>query len=161
MDSQQRKHKLDHYASAYSRLIEALEVFPKSMWKLRVQHDPWSIHEIIIHITDSEANSYIRCRRCIAEPGGGVMAYDEERWAVALQYHEQDTDDALELFRLLRLGTAKLIQNLPEELWSHTIEHPENGTMTLEDWFDTYDRHVTEHIAQMQRIYQAWQQTQQ
>ena len=89
------------------------------------------------------------------------MAYDEERWAVALQYHEQDTDDALELFRLLRLGTAKLIQNLPEELWSHTIEHPENGTMTLEDWFDTYDRHVTEHIAQMQRIYQAWQQTQQ
>jgi len=88
------------------------------------------------------------------------MAYDENRWATALHYHDQDTDDALELFKWLRLRTYKLIQTLPESIWSHTIEHPENGTMTLDDWLDTYERHVSEHIQQMQRIYEAWRRQQ-
>lgn len=157
MDITQRKQKFESYATAYTRLMEALEGFPRAMWKEHVEHDPWSIHEIIVHIADSEVNSYIRCRQCIAQPGARVMAYDEESWARKLNYLEQDVDEALELFRLLRLRTARLIQNVPDAAWSNTIEHPENGTMTLEDWFDVYDRHVPEHLEQMQRIYDAWQ----
>jgi hypothetical protein len=32
--------------------------------------------------------------------------------------------------------------------------------MTLGDWLDIYDRHVPDHIAQMQEVYVAWQQAQ-
>ena len=152
----QRQQKIASYAAAHTQLVEALERFPRAMWKEHGAHDPWSIHDIIIHITDSEANSYIRCRRCIAEPGSSVMAYDENAWATALAYPDQDTGDALELFKWLRLRTVKLIQNLPEAVWAQSIEHPENGSMTLDDWLDTYQRHVSEHIEQMQRIYTAW-----
>ncbi len=160
MDSDQRTHTSEAYAMAHTPLVEALRHFPKAMWHVHADDDPWSIHEIIVHITDSEANSYARCRRCIAEPGQRVMAYDENRWASALHYHDQDTDDALELFKWLRLRTAKLIQTVPESVWSHPMEHPENGTMTLDDWLDTYERHVPEHLQQMQRIYEAWRQQQ-
>jgi hypothetical protein len=31
--------------------------------------------------------------------------------------------------------------------------------MTFDDWLDTYDRHVPEHIAQMQAVYNEWQAT--
>lgn len=160
MDSEQRRHKIESYAIAHADLVDALRHFPKEMWHFRSADDPWSIHEVVVHITDSEVNSYTRCRRCIAEPGQSVMAYDENRWATALHYQDQDTDDALELFKWLRLRTYKLIQTLPESTWSHTIEHPENGTMTLDDWLDTYERHVLEHIQQMQRIYEAWRRQQ-
>jgi len=39
------------------------------MWQYRPAPDRWTIHEIVVHIADSEANSYIRCRRCLAEKG--------------------------------------------------------------------------------------------
>lgn len=160
MNNEQRRQKIASYGNAHTQLVEALRQFPLAMWHFKPAPDRWSIHEIIIHITDSEANSYTRCRRCIAEPGQGVMAYDENGWATALHYHDQDTEEAIELFRWLRRLTYNLIQTLPESVWLHTIEHPENGTMTLDDWLDTYERHVSDHIQQMEDNYKAWRKQQ-
>jgi hypothetical protein len=154
--SPDRQTLIESYGSAYNTLITALQAFPAEMWPWRASPDTWTIHEIIVHITDSEANSYVRCRRCIAEPGSTVMAYDEMGWARALHYHERSAEEALELFKWLRRSTYTLIKTLPDAAWAHTIAHPENGAMTLDDWLDVYVRHVPEHIAQMQEVYQAW-----
>ena len=86
------------------------------MWQFRDSHGCWSIHEHVVHIADSEANSYIRCRRFIAEPGESLAGYDENQWATALDYHKQDTEGALELFRLLRLKSDTLIKTLSERV---------------------------------------------
>ena len=91
MNAEQRKPKLESYARAADLLAEALEGFPQQMWQYKPGPDRWSIHEIILHIADSEANSYIRCRCFLAEPGKSIMAYDENRWAVSLRYHDQST----------------------------------------------------------------------
>jgi hypothetical protein len=84
------------------------------------------------------------------------MAYDEAQWARSLDYHQQSPEDALELFKWLRMKTYTLIKSLPEAVWTHTIYHPENGTMTFDDWLDVYERHIPEHIEQMQSNYRAW-----
>jgi uncharacterized damage-inducible protein DinB len=156
MDKAERQCRIESYGSAYQTLINAIREFPKEMWQYRPAPDSWTIHETIIHITDSEANSFIRARKAIAESGSFVIAYDEPRWAKALDYHQQSTNDALELFKWLRGNTYKLIKNQPDAVWSNTIEHSENGTMTLEDWLRTYDDHITAHIAQMQEVYTEW-----
>jgi hypothetical protein len=151
-----RAQKIETYGAAYDELVGALRDFPREMWGYKAPHDPWTIHEIVVHITDSEANSYVRCRRAVAEPGESVMAYDENGWAQSLRYSEQSTDDAIELFRALRRNTYNLIKTLPEETWANTIYHPENGTMTLDDWLAVYERHVRDHVGQMREIYEAW-----
>ncbi len=156
MTVQERQQKIESYGNAHAKLVEALQQFPKEMWQFRSSPEDWTIHEIIVHITDSEVNSYIRCRRFIAESEKPLMAYDEERWAKVLDYHNQSTDDALALFKWLRGNTYNLIKSLPESTWANSVHHPENGTMTLDDWLDVYDRHVPEHIEQMRRVYQAW-----
>src|SRR6476660_5231837 len=153
MSTEDRARKIESYGRAYEILTQALDEFPTEMWHFKTSPDDWSIHELVVHITDSEANSFARCRRCIAEPGKDVMAYDENTWARTLQYANQSTEDALELFKLLRRTTYKLIKTLPESTWSNTIYHPENGTMTLDDWLDVYERHIPEHVAQMKRNY--------
>ena len=127
------------------------------MWQYRAAPDGWTIHEIIVHITDSEANSYARCRRLIAESGSTVMAYNEMAWAQRLNYHAQSPDAALELFKQLRVASYELIKTLPEKMWANTVVHSENGVMTMDDWLDVYDRHVPDHIAQMQEVHAAWQ----
>jgi hypothetical protein len=156
MTHAERLKKIESYGQAYDKLIAALLRFPREMWQYRPSSDRWTIHEIIIHLADSEANSYTRCRRFIAEPGSTVMAYDEMAWAQRLNYHAQSPEAALELFRQLR-SSYELIKTLPEAIWANTIVHPENGVMTLDDWLDVYDRHIPDHIAQMQEVYAAWQ----
>lgn len=156
MTPEERREKIKSYGMAYQLLVAALERYPRPMWQFRLSPDHWTIHEIVVHIADSEASSYFRCRRLLAEPGSTVPGYDEVRWARELSYHEQSTDDAVELFKWLRYKTYRLIENIPETAWSHTVEHSESGTMTMDDWLDTYARHIPEHIAQMDAIYADW-----
>ncbi len=156
MNPKERARKIESYSYAHALLVDALKEFPKEMWQFRDEHGCWSIHEHIIHITDSEANSYIRCRRIIAEQGESLMAYDENQWASALDYHDQSIEDALALFEWLRRKSYTLIKTLPEPVWAHASYHPENGDTTLDDWLDTYERHVPEHIEYMRQNYDAW-----
>jgi hypothetical protein len=152
-----RQEKIESYGAAHGVLAAVLERFPQDMRQFRPAPDRWTIHEIVVHIADSEANSYVRCRRLLAEPGSTVMGYDEWRWAKTLDYHAQSTDEAVELFRWLRRLSYRLIKDQPEEVWANTVHHTESGPMTLDQWLDIYDRHVPDHVAQMQAVYEDWQ----
>jgi hypothetical protein len=156
MTPEERKQKIETYGTAHQLLTTAILRFPQEMWKFRPAPDRWTIHEIIIHIADSEVNSYVRCRRLIAEPGSTVLGYNEETWARDLNYHDQSPTEALELFKWLRRKSYTLIRGQPAAVWAHTVNHTENGPMTLDDWLDTYERHVPEHIAQMEAVYADW-----
>jgi uncharacterized damage-inducible protein DinB len=156
MNKPERMVLLDMYERAYDLLVEALAQFPREMWTYRAAPGEWTIHEIIIHITDSEANSYVRARRLIAEPGLSVMAYDEGRWAQILRYQDLNPATALELFQWLRQSTVELLQDLPDKTWANTVLHPELGDYSLDTWLEIYARHVPDHIAQMQAVYSAW-----
>ena len=156
MTPELRIQKIESYGNAYEALVAAVGKFPREMWQFRDEHGCWSIHEHVVHIADSEANSYIRCRRLIAEPGQSLMAYDENQWASALDYHGQSVEDALDLFKWLRRQNCQLIESLTEAAWSNSGYHPENGDMTLDDWLDVYERHVPEHLQYMQENYEVW-----
>lgn len=156
MTPAERHTKIAAYGEAPERLMRALKQFPKEMWQYKPGPDRWSIHEILVHLADSEANSYIRCRRFIAEPGNTVMAYDENRWADSLNYHGQDPDEALELFGLLRRMSHRMIRKLPDVVWSNTVVHPEYGVMSMDDWLGVYTNHVSDHIQQMRATHAAW-----
>ncbi len=160
MTNAERSTKIESYGAAYEMLLAALPHFPREMWQYRAAPEDWTIHEIVVHLADSEANSYMRCRRFIAEPGSTVMAYDEMAWARRLNYHEQSPENALDLFKQLRKASYHLIKLLPEAVWTNTILHPENGEMTMDDWLDVYERHIPEHIVQMQSVYAAWRKQQ-
>lgn len=156
MKKDERIRMIEAYGEAYQHLVTALGGLPREMWHFRAEESGWTVHEIIIHIADSEANSYIRCRRFLAEPGSDVLGYDENRWAKELNYAHQDADDALKLFRWLRHNTYQLIKELPESAWTNSVRHSESGTMTLDDWLTIYERHIPDHIRQMEGIHAAW-----
>lgn len=157
LDQAERQKKIESYASAYDQLVKALEQFPHEMWSFKPAPTEWSIHEIIVHIADSEANSYTRFRKMIAEPGSAIADYEQDTWARALNYAEQSTEDALELFRWLRGNSYKLLKTLPPEMWSHTYQHPAKGSVNMDDWLVTYENHIPLHIRQMQANHAAWQ----
>lgn len=156
MTAEERRQKLESYANGYTQLAAAVQEFPREAWNFKPSSDRWSIREILLHVVDSEVNGFVRCRMFIAEPGKTVMAYDQDQWAKALRYEEQSVEDALELFKWIRLTTFKLIHSLPDSVWSNTVQHPERGTLTFDHWLEIYERHVPAHIQQMQKTYEAW-----
>lgn len=157
MTTHERQQLIESYGNAYDVLIASLKEFPEEMWQWKPAPEKWSVHEVLIHIADSEANSYVRCRRFIAEPGSGVYGYDENKWATKCNYHKRSIDEALELFRLLRKTTYDLIKTVDEETWlTATVNHSENGIMKFEEWLKIYEEHVPIHIRQMKRNLAAW-----
>lgn len=151
-----RSERIESYSRTYELLIESIKEFPKEMWQFKPAPDKWSIHEILIHIADSETSSFIRARKIICEPGSTITAYDQDRWAIQLNYHNQSIEDSLELFRSLRLMTSRVIKDLPEDVWNNFIIHPERGRLTLDEWLVMYEQHIPVHIRQMQRNFNMW-----
>jgi len=159
MSRTERRQKLESFGRAPSSLAAHLRRFPKKMWAYKLAADRWSIHEIILHLADSEADAYIRCRRLIAEPGKPVLSYDPGAWAGALGYFHQSTKEALEVIRRLRRMTYQVLIHLPEQVWSNTVAYPESGTISLDHWLDKQERHIPHHMEQMQQNYLEWAKT--
>ena len=56
MTTAERNTLIESYGQAYTTLTTALNKYSKEMWQWKPAPEKWSIHEIIIHIADSEAN---------------------------------------------------------------------------------------------------------
>jgi DinB superfamily len=156
MTREDKRHILESFGRAPALLSGALRQYPKKMWLYRPSSDRWSIHEIILHLADSEADAYVRCRHFIAEPGAQLARIDGARWAESLGYFHQSTREALEIIRRLRKMTYQLLVSLPDPVWAHTVQHPRDGSVTLHTWLEKQERHIPRHIDQMKENHALW-----
>ncbi len=157
MNAEEYKAKIKLYGKGFDLLTEALDETPRKMWKFKPSPESWSIHEVIVHLADSETNAALRARLLIAEPGRPVMAYDQDAWAVKLNYHDQDVEDALKMVKIARKTTLALLKSLPAETFENTIIHPEyEKPYTFTMWLTVYSEHIPGHIQQIKQIVQAW-----
>jgi hypothetical protein len=118
----------------------------------------WSLRQILCHLADSEMEAGIRMRRIIAEDNPTLIGYDQDAWAVRLDYSRRKTTQALETFRHIRGLNYELLQGLPEEAFGRQGTHTERGTVTLLDLLRIYARHAEKHAEQIQAVRQAYRQ---
>jgi len=157
MNKQERESKIEEYGRGYDQLIAALAEVPREAWKFKPAPGEWSVHEVIVHMADSESMSALRARKLIVEPGSTLMGYEEAKWADALHYLDQSTDDALQVIKYARQTTYNLLKNLPDEVFTHSVRHPEyDEPYTFEKWLTIYARHIPDHIEQIRNNYKVW-----
>jgi hypothetical protein len=162
MNQDEHNEKIEEYGRGFDLLTAALAEVPQEAWEFKPALDEWSIHEIVVHMKDSESMGVMRLHKLIAEPGSTLMAYEESKWADALNYQNQDVEDALQIFKLTRRTTYRLLKTLPDQVFMQSVVHPEvvhpeyGESYTLEKWLNIYTRHIPEHIEQLQKTYQAW-----
>lgn len=150
--------KIATYEQGAQIIRNALKQYPVAMRTYKPSENAWSIHEVIIHLADSEVSSYMRLRKIIAENGSSLADHDADTWAREIPYHEQSVEDALQLIETIRAMNARLMRTTDEHIWAtHAVVHPTRGSITLEDWLQLYINHVKAHLNQMERIYQQYQ----
>lgn len=111
----------------------------------------WSPRQVIHHVADSEAQSYARLRRLIAEPGTMIQGYDEGKWASTptLGYSEADVDTAIAVFTAVRNASFQLLLRLSEGELANSGTHSESGEYSVQTWLDTYISHPKDHAQQI------------
>jgi len=114
----------------------------------------WSARQIIHHMADSEAQSYARLRRLVAEPEGSlIQGYDESAWATAefLGYETGDVTNSIAVYASVRAGSLDVLKRLSDADLAKWGEHSERGKMTVKDWLDSYTNHPHDHGDQLVR----------
>jgi hypothetical protein len=158
MNKDERNEKIELYGRGYDLLKAALAEVPQEAMKFKPTSKDWSVYEIIVHIADSETNAALRARKLIVEPGGMLMGYDQDKWAVELNYHDHDLEDALEATRIARKTTYRLLKTVLDEVFdTHWLKHPEmESQYTFEKWINIYSAHIPGHIDQIKGNMTTW-----
>ena len=114
----------------------------------------WSARQCIHHMADSEAQSYARLRRLIAEPDGSVIqGYDEAAWAneAKLAYAYGDVANSIAVYAAVRAASLDVVKRLEESDLEKFGEHTEAGKYSVARWLETNTKHPYDHGDQMVR----------
>ena len=114
----------------------------------------WSARQCIHHMADSEAQSYARLRRLVAEPEGStIQGYDENLWAVAPQlgYESAPVENSIAVFAAVRAGSLDIVKRLEESDLEKSGIHTEAGQYTIAKWLEGYTNHPKDHGDQLVR----------
>ena len=139
------------YEAATRAFLEQAAALDRT--KLDAKHpEGWSSRQVIHHLADSEAQSYARLRRIVAEPLGSIIqGYDEGAWAAspALGYESDPIETPLAVFAAVRAGSLAVLRHLSDVDLERYGDHSERGKFTIADWLKVYSRHPLEHGEQM------------
>jgi hypothetical protein len=155
----EREDRIRRYEQGPARLRAALAKVPAEAMKWRPGKGKWSVHEVVCHCGDSEANGALRIRYLLAEKDPLIVGYDQARWAEVFDYHDAPIEPALATVEAVRANTGALLKRLPEKAWSASGRHTESGSYTAEDWLGIYSEHLEKHSGQIERNLAAWQAT--
>lgn len=117
----------------------------------KADKEGWTPRQVIHHLADSEAQSYSRLRRLIAEPGSLIQGYDENKWAESstLGYKSEDIKSSMEVFKAVRQASYELIKRLSEKDLEISGTHSESGAYSVGKWIKTYTNHPLDHANQI------------
>jgi hypothetical protein len=152
----ERRKLIARYARGPAVLERALKKVPPRARQWRPGKGKWSVHEIVCHCADSEANGAIRLRFVLGERNPMLVAYDQDEWAREFRYHRLPAGKALDVVKAVRAFTTELIRRLPSASWKRAGTHSETGRYTAETWLTIYAEHLEKHARQIARNVAAW-----
>ena len=118
----------------------------------------WTLRQVVHHVADSHVNAYLRCKFAVAENHPRIMAYEQDDWVKFEDSRVAPVDISLTLVDALHRRWVRFLRSLPDSAFARTLDHPENGTMTLAHivfLYDWHGRHHTAHITAHRRR-QGW-----
>ena len=145
---------IDRYVKGIDVLADAVrDVNPAVLDKIPAP-GKWSIRQYLMHLVDADIVNSTRIRQLVAQPGGNLVGFDQERWTETLHYEKQPVGDALAAFKGLRLFTANLLRTLQDDVWQHKGVHPRRGEMTLIQAVELVTNHCENHSKTIRELRQ-------
>ena len=110
------------------------------------------MRQLVHHVADSHLNAYTRFRLALTEDNPAIKPYDEAKWATLEDAHTMPVSTSLALLEVLHARLDVLLRSLKGNDFARSVEHPENGPMTVDMLLAVYQWHGKHHAAHVQAL---------
>lgn len=147
-----RKSWLDELEALPFQLREATGRLSGSQLDTPYREGGWTVRQLVHHVADSHANSYIRFRLALTEHEPVIKPYAEDRWAELADAKFGPVAVSLQMLEAIHARWVVLLRSLDDSCWNRAFVHPENGRMTLDYALGLYAWHGKHHLAHVTHL---------
>ncbi len=113
----------------------------------------WTLRQVVHHVPDSHANSYVRYRWTLTEDQPMIKAYYEDRWGELPDASSAPVESSLQLLEALHQRWLLLLRAMNDEDYARSLVHPEtNKNIRLDTMLALYAWHGQHHVAHIQSL---------
>jgi hypothetical protein len=93
-------------------------------------------------------NAFVRMKLILTEDYPKAKTYDQDLWAEMNDY-KRDIAPSLAIISGVQERMANVLENASDADLSRTLDHPDNGPMSLQNLLDMYSHHGKHHVDQI------------
>jgi uncharacterized damage-inducible protein DinB len=149
---EQRRAAIDSIANAPARMRTAVHGLDDAQLDTPYRPDGWTVRQVVHHVPDSHMNAYTRLKLGLTEDTPTIKPYDEAAWATLDDVRATPIETSLSLLESLHDRWVRVLQAMSPADFERTINHPENGTMTLDQLLALYEWHGRHHVAHINNL---------
>jgi len=149
---------LKAYRDTYRQLVEAVADIGEAQLKWKETQAKWSINEVLAHLTDHHLVVSFRIRDLLADTTARLPAFDQDKWVAGQRANECRTADILQAFSALLQYNGLLFERLSPADFEKSGINAKGEKVRVSDIIAGFIKHVTHHLAQIDRIKSAYAQ---
>jgi uncharacterized damage-inducible protein DinB len=149
VDAKARAGFIQEIAETPVLLRRAVERLDDVQLDTRYRPGGWTVRQVVHHLPDSHLNAYVRLKLALTESGPTIRPYDETLWAELPEARTGPIALSLDLLEALHRRWVAAMKALPAESFERIYQHPEMGTMSLDQMLALYAWHGPHHVAQI------------
>ncbi len=141
-----KRERIDTYVNGGAELAQSILGLTHEQLHTRPSDGSWTIHQIVIHMLDSDLIASDRMKRIACMDKPLLIGYDENGFLQLPGVTELCPFSACDQFTKNRQFTATVLYRLPDSAWDRFGIHNERGKVTLTEMLDMYIHHLEHHL---------------
>ena len=143
----ERAAMIEQIAAVPRKMREAVAGLTPQQLETPYREGGWTLRQVVHHVPDSHMNSYVRFKLALTEQTPTIRPYDEARWAELADSVDTPPATSMALLEALHDRWVRLLRSMSADDFQRTLNHPENGLMTLDAMLALYAWHGRHHVA--------------
>lgn len=152
LSASERKRAIDAIERLPALLREAVEGLTEAQLDTPYRERGWTVRQVVHHLADSHMNAYVRLKLALTEDHPTIRPYEEARWAEVSDARTLSVNVSLRLLEGLHERWVTTLRALEDADFSRTFDHPEQGTVRLDQQLAMYAWHGEHHVAHIRRV---------
>ncbi|MGG3927095.1 DinB family protein [Metabacillus fastidiosus] len=149
--STNRELSISNYLQTVIKLRKSVELLPEELITWKPAQDKWSIHEIVIHLIDSNIVNSYRIRKIVSEPATSLATFAHEDWVRHQRLIDAPIFELLDTYETITSYNALMLKSFEESDW---LKYGYKGEVEISiahivDQFIC--NHVDIHLSQIER----------
>jgi uncharacterized damage-inducible protein DinB len=147
ISEQDRQSFIQQIAEAPAALWSAVTGLSEKQLDTPYREGGWTVRQVVHHLADSHMNALVRFKLAMTEDQPAIKTYDQKRWAELPDAKRAPVVVSLSLVDMVHKRLVTLLRSMSAADFARTMDHPEQGIVTLDRYLSLYAWHGRHHIA--------------